>query len=365
MTQERTILEIAGQLQRDGAGPVYLQIAHLMRTKIAQGELVPGQLLPKQQRLATLLGVGQVTVRRALKELSDQGLVLSRQGSGTLVCDRRLDRVQRPTDAQPLNIVFSEAGDGYPFLSTVVDAIKQAAQIPPRLVHLGVAERSASLIEEQAHLHATRGLILNSPVNLTLVAACVRLGVPYVLLFNELIDGISPCLAVDYGPGLAGAIEHLLARQRRRIVLVTPEQDRFSAGRLSETFVTLLRAYGLPAQADTVIPAGYHQMQAHAATLRLLDRDEPPDGIIYSSDYQALGGLRAARDRGVRVPDELSIVGAGRLAIEGEQAALSTIDLNLIALAQRAVDTVLHRREPANRPLRQSVASAFVPGETS
>jgi len=362
MAEETTIREMGGLLLRGGGGPVYLQIAHQIRTKIAQGELVPGQLLPTQQRLAEMLGVGQVTVRRALAALADEGLVRSRQGSGTLIRDPRGERAYRPTDAHPINFVFTESGDGYPFLAPIATAIKRIADTPPRLLHLGATEDNAALIADRMQLHATRGVILNSPVNLTLVTACVRLGVPYVLLFNELIDGASPCLTVDYGPGLAGALEHLVARRRRRIVLMTPEADRFSAARWSQLFVTLLRAYRLPAHGQSVIAAGYHQMQGYAATAALLNGPSRPDAIVYCSDYQALGGLRAAEERGVRVPEDLSIIGAGRLTGgDDPPAPLSTIDLRLETLAQLALDTLTRPRAR----LRQSVASAFVVGQTS
>lgn len=367
MSVDTTIREVTDKLRRKNAGPIYLQIAHEIRSKILRGELVPGELLPTQQRLAALLGVGQITVRRALRELAIQGLAHSRQGSGTLICDHRASRIpRRHNDANPINIVFSETGDGYPFLHPVVEAVKRLVNVQPRLVHLGMTEHHASYIEDRTQLHATCGLILNSPVSTTLVAACIRLDVPYVMLFNELIDGVSPCLTVDYGPGLTDALGHLRSHGRQRIVLMTPESDRFSAGRLSELFLALLGAHRLPVQADTIIPAGYHLHHGYAATIKLLDTTSRPDAIIYSSDYQALGGLHAARDRGVNVPGELSIIGAGRLAGGLDwPARLSTIDLNLDALAACAIEMLMHPRGQPRTTLRRSVRSAFVAGETS
>lgn len=65
--------------------PLYEQAADYVAGQIAAGELVKGQKLPAERDLADQWGIGYQTVRRAMRELRDRGLVVSRVGKGTFV----------------------------------------------------------------------------------------------------------------------------------------------------------------------------------------------------------------------------------------------------------------------------------------
>ena len=68
-----------------GHKPLYRQIADRIREQIARGELKPGDALPTESALQTEFGVSRVTVRQALRQLVEQQILESIQGSGTYV----------------------------------------------------------------------------------------------------------------------------------------------------------------------------------------------------------------------------------------------------------------------------------------
>jgi GntR family transcriptional regulator/MocR family aminotransferase len=72
-------------LDRDGPLPLYRQIQQFLREQIQSGTLPPETRLPASRELATSLGVNRITVTNAYGELEAEGLVYSRQGSGTFV----------------------------------------------------------------------------------------------------------------------------------------------------------------------------------------------------------------------------------------------------------------------------------------
>ena len=72
-------------LDRDGPLPLYRQIQQFLREQIQSGTLPPETRLPASRELATSLGVNRITVTNAYAELEAEGLVYSRQGSGTFV----------------------------------------------------------------------------------------------------------------------------------------------------------------------------------------------------------------------------------------------------------------------------------------
>lgn len=69
----------------DSVVPLYVQAADYVAGLIGSGELRPGQKLPAERDLATEWGVGYLTARRAMRELKERGLVVSRVGKGTFI----------------------------------------------------------------------------------------------------------------------------------------------------------------------------------------------------------------------------------------------------------------------------------------
>jgi GntR family transcriptional regulator len=74
-------------LKHDSAVPLYEQAADYVAGLIAAGNLEPGQKLPAERDLADQWGIGYQTVRRAMRELRDRGLIKSRVGKGTYVTE--------------------------------------------------------------------------------------------------------------------------------------------------------------------------------------------------------------------------------------------------------------------------------------
>jgi GntR family transcriptional regulator len=68
--------------------PLFEQAADYVAARIESGELAPGAKLPAERDLADQWGIGYQTVRRAMAELRDRGLVVSRVGKGTFVARR-------------------------------------------------------------------------------------------------------------------------------------------------------------------------------------------------------------------------------------------------------------------------------------
>jgi DNA-binding transcriptional regulator YhcF (GntR family) len=75
-------------LDPDDPRPPYQQVANMLRAAILTGKLAPGEKLPSGHELAQRYGVARMTVQQAMRVLRDEGLILSRQGSGIYVRER-------------------------------------------------------------------------------------------------------------------------------------------------------------------------------------------------------------------------------------------------------------------------------------
>lgn len=75
-------------IDRSGPVPPYLQLAAIIRGQVRRGELAPGERLPSVLRLSEQHGMSQVTVKKAIRVLKDEGLVQGVAGYGTFIAER-------------------------------------------------------------------------------------------------------------------------------------------------------------------------------------------------------------------------------------------------------------------------------------
>jgi GntR family transcriptional regulator len=83
-----TLSQVLPPLDESSAQPLYQQLQRALRGAIENGIIGPDDALPPERDLAEMLGVSRITVRKAIDELVDDGLLIRKQGSGTFVSNR-------------------------------------------------------------------------------------------------------------------------------------------------------------------------------------------------------------------------------------------------------------------------------------
>nr|WP_090032092.1 LacI family DNA-binding transcriptional regulator [Cellulomonas marina] len=187
------------------------------------------------------------------------------------------------------------------------------------------------------------------------VLSGLRATVPVVLV-SSYTEGPRPegvhAVAVGQRAGARLATEHLLAHGRAEVVHVAGPQDWFDARDRVAGWRDACEAAGVPAR--TPIGAGWDAADGYAAGRRLLDEGLPP-AVFAANDQLALGLLRALSEAGVRVPDDVAVVG-----FDDEPGAafysppLTTVRQDFAALGRAAVDSltsVLAGGDPGDRVL--------------
>ncbi len=79
-------------LRQDTMTPLYVQLMNHVEASIQNGEYKPGDKIPTENEMAKAFGVSVITVRRAIAELSERGLVVKKQGKGTFVTREKYAR---------------------------------------------------------------------------------------------------------------------------------------------------------------------------------------------------------------------------------------------------------------------------------
>lgn len=145
-------------------------------------------------------------------------------------------------------------------------------------------------------------------------------------------------LTPDDRQGAMEAVRHLVAQGRRRIAHVTgPERFQVVRER-AQAYRDALDMAGHPTDASSILYGTWSENWGHEAVAQLWSRPDCPDGLFCGNDQVARGAIDALRERGVRVPEEVSIVGFDNWEIVAQQTRppLTTIDMNLKELGRQA-----------------------------
>jgi LacI family transcriptional regulator len=179
-------------------------------------------------------------------------------------------------------------------------------------------------------------------------------GLRPVLVDTELPGFSSVC--IDDEAGGAMATRHLLELGHRRVGFVGDlERDRFgftASPRRHHGYLAALAEAGVPHREayQRTGPHGREVARRHAHDL--LKLADPPTAIFAASDTQALGVIEAARERALRVPEDLSVIGFDDVDIAGH-AGLTTIRQPLVDSGRQAARIVEEELADPGRPPRR------------
>jgi LacI family transcriptional regulator, galactose operon repressor len=219
------------------------------------------------------------------------------------------------------------------------------------------SEEDAQLEAQEVNLLLARqidGLILASaqkPGESDLFERIEEHKVPVVLI-DRRISGLDlSYVGVDDEQVGRLATEHLIERGCRRIAHIRGPQISTGLGRL-EGYRQALSRHGLRVASRYVLTGDSGDSTGYEAMRRLLALDPPPDGVFCYNDPVAAGAMKAALEAGLRVPEDLAVVGAGNVHYSDLlRVPLSTVDQSSSQIGEHAADLLLDLVE-SKRPRR-------------
>jgi DNA-binding LacI/PurR family transcriptional regulator len=165
--------------------------------------------------------------------------------------------------------------------------------------------------------HRVAGAILAtrcSTLDRAAISDIARKRFPVVVVGPEFDGEEVDHVIASYRRGGFEAAEHLIASGRRRIAFIGSTLDNRYPMRRFQGYLDALKEYGLKPDRTLAVQSakpgswGTHR-DGYECMNQLLDLKKRPDAVFARNDYAAAGALRAMRERGVSVPDEIAIVG--------------------------------------------------------
>jgi DNA-binding LacI/PurR family transcriptional regulator len=182
---------------------------------------------------------------------------------------------------------------------------------------------------------------------------------PLVFLDTGTVHGLTSNIALDYVAGVDAAVEHIVSLGHRDIAFITGPMMLRSARVRKEAFTGCLERRGIDAG---LMEEGNHQVGGgHEAMARLLSWKRRPTAVLTSNDMTAIGALGAIHESGLRVPQDISIVGFDDIQISAfTQPALTTVRLSRDEIARVAFRALYSIRQDGGKGAEYAVKPTLV-----
>ena len=277
--------------------------------------------------IADLAGVSIATVSRVLNDRPD----VARETRETVLQVVREHGFSTNRGARGLSsgrtgmigLTLPLVADAYfgPMLSGAAEALHERDMRIVLAPTLHEHDREVSLIERLMR-GTTDGAILMLPEeSAEELLTLQRQGFPFVVVDprEPPPDGIA-CVAAMHASGAKQAAEHLLALGHRRIGAIAGTPGWYATEERLAGFRAALAGAGILLDPELVVYSDWRIPRGTEAARELLSLPDPPTAIFGFNDNVAIGALHAARERGLSVPDDLSVVGFD----DTEQAVIVT-----------------------------------------
>jgi GntR family transcriptional regulator, arabinose operon transcriptional repressor len=331
---------------------LYQQLANVLRQHFCEADLQVGNRIPTEFELSSTFGVSRGTVRQALSLLEKEGLIYRVQGLGTFLNAKETPAIPINSERR-IGLIVPYAQDQLS-LNILVGVESAAKKRGYQVVFSHSNENLQQEKEDIARLRADRaaGVILFPVSNCEIdenIEELYTQEFPFVL-----VDRYFPRLDCSYvvSDNLSGgyrATEHLIILGYTQIAFLyhidadfrtTSVRDRFLGYQkaLAEYNIEFNESYVQPLASPSLIN-GEDSLAEYIDFLNLPDR---PQATFAVNDNTAINLIIAAFRLGLRIPDDLAVVGFDNLGISTQvQVPLTTIHVHRTEMGEKAADLLI------------------------
>ena len=321
-----------------------------------------GMQLPPHRDLAVHYGVSIITINKALSGLVSEGLLYSHVGRGTFVAVRPASTAGI---AAPVTIGFVLRDLSSPFFSLVAHAVQQRADaLGVGLLFASSSNRADREEEQIRRLRAfgVHGMLIVSMSRTYRISGAIQQlhdeGYPYVMVSYTAGDDV-PFVGVDLAEAGYVATSHLLSLGHRRIGYIADRRGSLNGELRGAGYHRAMAEAGCAVDPALLLEYSFHGewddfKSGYALAEQVAAMTDRPDAMFVFNDIGALGFQEGLLDRGVRVPDDIAVVGLDDIELAARaRVPLTTVRQPVDEIGAHALDAVLARLRGERPPIRQ------------
>lgn len=301
--------------------PKYVTLAHELLREMSEQQLVPGDRLATENELINKHNISRVTVRQALELLVSQGYISRYRARGTFV-KRAVESVE-PANALKGSVLLISTNDQKSFREDDLATLTVQRAMEQTLAGCGFAVQILTFGQNSRENRERFTLYQSQPdlKGILTIGPCLE---PHIeeMIHVPLVTsctfhpGNYPWIGQDASQASQVSVAHLIEHGHRRIGMVCGAWvDIIGFGRFVEGFREAFQAHQLEYDRTLLIQACPEESLEDLAA-QLLNRPDRPTAVFCENWLVCHAVIAAAKTLGLRVPEDLSIVGYGRNVME-------------------------------------------------
>jgi len=345
----------------------YQTIYEDLKKAILSGEIENDALLPGENTIAANYSVDRSTVRKALQLLVDEGLVEKKAGKGTIVT--RTDRKDNSADIQTetANVGFflpSGNAIAQQFYASLLNICEKELKRHGYTLIYSTFDENDSVFKA-VEKYKLAGIIFVSNISEEQISVALEGKIPCVLANS--FDPRLPSILSDNELGSYLAGKYLLENGHRDVAVVSGTRSYVCSNERAKGFFRAYSEEGIKIpDSSFLVCDSWEQEAGREVVCRYLENCRKiPSAFFGFNDRIAFGIISALRQCGLKVPEDVSVIGYDNLNAQLSVVPLTTIEAHVEYLAEATSEAILWQLGGGNRnPYRINIPVELVIGET-
>ena len=232
---------------------------------------------------------------------------------------------------------------GYPYSIEVMKGVNRAiaeSTFDLLVYTTGDIKKSGAASYEQHYVSLLNNSITDGVLIVASAAADFITDAPIVAVDPHVVNPNYPSVQGKNYEGATDVMEYLLSLGHERIGFITGRPEIESGVRRLIAYKDALAKAGIEIDEDLIAHGDSSEQTGHDCALQLLKLENPPTAIFAANDQSALGVYTAAEELGIRIPDDLSVVGFDDIS-EAKYLGLTTVDQFLDDMGYVAIQMLI------------------------
>lgn len=316
--------------------PKYIQIKEKIKEEIQSGLIT--DKLPGERVLAKNMGVSYMTIRKAILDLVEEGILHKQATKGTFVNHSKVNQKLTHNIGFFLDEKIVE-GISSPYYSLVFNAIEKEVKKHGNNLILFSDFDDLNPLKSKKKVD---GVIICCFPRIEQKIQEIKKFLPIILLDNPSSDKSIPSISIDNFNSVSESINYLINNGHQKIGFMTGLMDSDIAKDRLKGYKAALSRHSLEISEELIFNGDYSYESGEIGAKKLLNQKPRPTAIFCSNDMMAIGALKAIQEAGLSIPKDISVIGFDNIEVASKVfPALTTISAPIPEIAELSVSYII------------------------
>jgi DNA-binding LacI/PurR family transcriptional regulator len=329
------------KLDRNKPVLLYQQFAEVIREAIRSGKYKPGEYIPPERQLSKEFNLNRLTVRKGIALLIDEGLLQPLRGRGTFIigAPQRKDKPENKSIAYVFIKDFKFPLSKNPYYTEILEGAEAEAfkkNYSFYLYSVDYDETELNKVVRKIVREKVSGVVMVGRLDKkieSVITSIYKKDIPLVLIDKALPYYNISSIVSDNVKGAYEAVNYLISLGHKDIAFIGASANKEVMQQRLKGFNDALAEADMKFDKKFLVESDLHIHGGYTAMQKLLNLTKRPTAVFAINDEAAIGAIRAINEKGLSVPEDVSLVGFDDI----EWAAYATPPLTTVKIYKKEI----------------------------